>query len=155
MKFTINDFDVTVQFGRPEVQYLKGEDGQYRVVNFFAPEALIHPAFKPEFEEYVTRCIKMHQNKVALSKRGIDAGLVRYVPPRVIRSGYSAHEFRKLVEARVGDIEEAKDNWDYNRAPAGVVITGKFGDLKAFLEMKAGRELNCMATGEGKYVKTS
>lgn len=148
MKFTIGDFDVTVQFGRPEVQYLKGEDGQYRVVHFFAPEALIHPAFKPEFEEYVTRCIKMHQNKVALSKRAIDAGLIRYVPPRVIRSGYSAYSLRKQIEARVGDIEEAKDTWDYNRAPAGAVKTGKFGDLKAFLEMKSGRELNMMGDGK-------
>lgn len=149
MKFTIDDFDVTVQFGRPEVQYLKGEDGQYRVVHFFAPEALIHPAFKPEFEDLVKRCIKMHMDKVYQSKYLPNGAPVsRYVPPRVIRSGYSAYDFRKRIETRVGDIEEAKDNWDYNRAPAGAVATGKFGDLKAFLEMRAGRELNM--TGEGK-----
>lgn len=149
MKFTINDFDVTVQFGRPEVQYLKGEDGQYRVVHFFAPEALIHPAFKPEFEKYVVQCIKMHMNKVNMSKYLPNGQPVsRYIPPRVIRSGYSAYEFRKQIEARVGDIEEAKDNWDYNRAPAGAVTTGKFGDLKAFLEMKTGRELNMMGDGK-------
>lgn len=152
MKFTIEDFDVTVQFGHPEVQYLKGEDGQYRVVHFFAPEALIHPAFKKEFEEYVVKCIKMHRNKVAMSQRAIDAGLIRYVPPRVIRSGYSAYNFRKQIENRVGDIEEAKEAWDYNRAPAGVVTTGKFGDLKAFLEMRKGQELNCTVTGKGQHV---
>ncbi|QQG33397.1 hypothetical protein [Pectobacterium phage PcCB7V] len=142
MKFTIEDFDVTVQFGRPEVQYLKGEGGQYRVVHFYAPEALIHPAFKKEFEEYVVKCIKMHRNKVAMSQRAIDAGIIRYVPPRVIRSGYSAYEFRKQIEARVGDVEEAKEAWDYNRAPAGAVTTGKFGDLKAFLESRKAGKLN-------------
>lgn len=152
MKFTIEDFDVTVQFGRPEVQYLKGEDGQYRGVHFYAPEALIHPAFKKEFEEYVVKCIKMHRNKVAMSQRAIDAGLIRYVPPRVIRSGYSAYGFRKQIENRVGDIEEAKEAWDYNRAPSGAVTTGKFGDLRAFLEMRTGRELNCTDFGKGKHV---
>lgn len=149
MKFTTEDFDVTVQFGRPEVQYLKGEDGQYRVVNFYAPEALIHPAFKKEFEEYVVKCIKMHMNKVNMSKCLPNGQPVsHYIPPRIICSGYSAYEFRKQIESRVGDIEEAKEAWDYNRAPAGAVTTGKFGNLKAFLEMRTGRKLNMMGSEE-------
>lgn len=141
MKFTIDDFSVTVVEGRPEVFYHNDGNGNYREVTFHAPEALIHPAFKPEFEEYVTKLRRMHENKFALSKRAIDSGLMRYVPPRKIKSAYSAFKFRKQIEKRVGDIEEAKDNWDYNRAPAGAVVTGKFGDLKAFLESRAGRKL--------------
>lgn len=149
MKFTTGDFDVTVQIGRPEIHYFKGEDGHYRMVHFFAPEALIHPAFKQEFQEYVVRCIRMHMNKVNLSGRLPNGDPVsNYVPPRIIRSGYSAYSFRKLIEKRVGDVEEAKDNWDYNRAPAGAVATGRFGDLKAFLESRTGRKLNMGDTNE-------
>ncbi|QYC52594.1 phosphonate metabolim protein, transferasehexapeptide repeat family [Salmonella phage SSBI34] len=142
MRFEVEGFDVTVQFGRPEVKYFKGEDGKYRTVHFFAPEALIHPAFKKEFEEYVVRCIKMHTTKVGSGKYLPNGDLVsNYIPPRIIRSGYSAYELRKRIEKRVGDIEEAKEAWDYNKAPNGVVKTGKFGDLKAFLEMRKGGKL--------------
>lgn len=149
MQFKVEDFDVTVMFGKPEVQYHKGENGQYRTVHFFAPEALIHRAFKQEFQEYVKRCIKMHMNKVTMSKYLPNGEHVsRYVPPRIIHSGYSAYEFRKRIEARVGDIEEAKDNWDYNRAPAGAVETGKFGDLKSFLKGRKGDELVLIAGGK-------
>lgn len=149
MQFKVEDFDVTVMFGKPEVQYHKGEDGQYRTVHFFAPEALIHRAFKKEFQEYVVRCIKVHMNKIYQSKylpNGKPTS--HYIPPRIIRSGYSAYELRKKIESRVGDIEEAKDNWDYNRAPAGAVETGKFGDLKAFLKGWKGDELVLIAGGK-------
>ncbi len=153
MKFTIDEFEVTVLAGKPEVVYHNDGNGNYREVTITAPEELIHPAFKVEFEEYTKRCIKLHQNKVRLHGGFCDT--MRYVPPRKIKSKFSAHKFRKQIETRVGDIEEAKDTWDYNRAPAGVVKTGKFGDLKAFLEMRTGREINCMGQGRGKHVKTS
>lgn len=130
MKFEMGGFEVTVICGRPEVKYHSDGNGNYRQVTFQVPEALIHPAFKREFEEYVVKCLKMHKNKVALSERAIDAGLMRYVPPRIIRSGYSAYTFRKLIESRVGDVEGAKDAWDYNRAPEGAVKTGKFGEVE-------------------------
>lgn len=142
MKFEIDGFEVTVIAGKPDVFYHNDGNGNYREVTFQAPESLIHPAFRQEFEEYVVRLRRMHENKMALSKRAIDCGLMRYVPPRKIKSGYSAYTFRKQIESRVGDIEEAKDTWDYNRAPKEAVKTGKFGDLKAFLEMKSGRKLN-------------
>lgn len=147
MKFQIESFDVEVFAGKPEVCYLKDDDGSYRKVHFSAPESLIHLAFKKEFEEYVLRCVKMHQQKVSLSKRAIDAGIMRYVPPKVLVSKYSAYEFRKKIESRVGDIDEAKETWDYNKAPAGSAFAEtKFGDLKAFLEMRKGDKLNL--TGE-------
>lgn len=143
MKFTIEDFDVTVQAGRPQIHYIRGSDNQYRVVHFYAPEALIHPAFKKEFEEYVLNSFKMHNNKVKLTGRLPNGDHVsNYIPPAAIRSSYSAYAFRKKIEGRVGDIEEAIEAWDYNKAPVNCVKSGKFGDLKAFIENRAGRQLN-------------
>lgn len=141
MKFQTDDFEVTVVFGRPRVEYHNDGNGNYKSVTFSAPEELIHPAFKPEFETYVRMLRKMHENKLSLCKRAINSGLMRYIPPRVIRSNYSAYTFRKEIESRVGNIEEAKDEWDYNRAPAGVETRGKYGDLKAFIQQRAGKEL--------------
>lgn len=151
MKFTIDEFEVKVLAGKPEIVYHNDGNGNYREVTITVPEELVHPAFKTEFEEYTRRCIKLHQNK---AHRGFCATM-RYVPPRRIKSKLSAYKLRKQIETRVGDIEEAKDTWDYNRAPAGAVTTGKFGDLKAFLEMRTGRELDCTTTGRGNHVKTS
>lgn len=140
MKFEVDGFEVTVLAGKPEIVYHNDGNGNYRTVTFTAPEELIHPAFKPEFEEYTKRCITLHQKKVLIHGGFCDT--MRYVPPRKIKSKFSAYKFRKQIEERLGDIEEAKDTWDYNRAPEGAVKTGKFGDLKAFLAMRKGGDLN-------------
>lgn len=147
MKFTVEEFNVEVIAGRPEVCYFNDGNGNYNKVQFGAPESLIHPAFKEEFSQYVLKCIKMHNQKLLLSKRAIDQGLMRYVPPKVIRSGYSAYTFRKMIEERVKDIDKAKEEWDYNKAPSYLEKPkGKFGDLKSFLESRKGTKLNL--TGE-------
>lgn len=139
MHFTTKAFEVTVLAGKPEIVYHNDGNGNYREVTITAPEELIHPAFKVEFEEYTQHCIKLHHNKVRL--HGGFGDTMRYVPPRKIKSKFSAYKFRKQIETRVGDIEEAKDTWDYNKAPSKAVKQGKHGDLKAFLTMRKGEQL--------------
>lgn len=51
-------------------------------------------------------------------------------------------DFRSRFVNLYGDIEQAKDDWDYNRAPAHSNTNGKFGDLRSFLTMRKGSELD-------------
>lgn len=47
-------------------------------------------------------------------------------------------DFRSRFVNIYGEVEDAIEDWDYNRAPKGEQKTGKYGDLKAFLEMRKG-----------------
>lgn len=150
MKFEIGKYLVTVREGksRNKIEVIFGHHPGLTYVYIDAPGELIHPVFRKLFELKVKAIVDTVQERVQI------AGVSHYIPNRHRTVKWSVREFKNEFTNLHGDIDEAKDNWDYNRAPAGAVATGKFGDLKAFLEMKSGRELNCMGTGEGKHVET-
>ncbi|QUL77352.1 hypothetical protein [Escherichia phage UPEC06] len=143
MKFEIGKYMVTVREGksRNKIEVSFNHHPGLTRVYVDAPEDLIHPVFRKLFELKVKGIIDEVQKRLSY------ASVSNYIPTRHRSVKWSVREFKNEFTNLHGDIDEAKDNWDYNKAPAGsAFIETKFGDLKAFLEMRKGDKLNL--TGE-------
>jgi len=144
MNFEIGKYRVVVREGNSQSKIEVSFHHHPGLTSVFvdAPTDLLHPVFRGMFERKIkdiTDEVQRRYNTLEVSN---------YITNRKRNVVWKATQFRKEFVSLHGDIEEAKDAWDYNRAPKGVVTTGKFGDLKAFLEMRTGRELNVVSENE-------
>lgn len=107
----------------------------------FSVTVVKHPDFQhPVFDRLINKIIKDVTDSVA--KRN-DMNKASWVVKRREKTlKIKKLDFRSRFVNLYGDIEQAIEDWDYNRAPKGSVKEGKFGELKSFLEMRKGRELN-------------
>lgn len=142
MIFNEGHFSITVSCGKPCVEYYRGGSGLYTSVVFKAPEPLVHMAFKRDIMGIISKGLKIHNITEEGNKDTNPYVATTCVAPKCLRYSYSGSSLMKSIQERIGDIEEAKDNWDYNKAPKNATVKGKFGDLKAFIEMKSGKSLN-------------
>lgn len=137
MKFEIGKYQVTVREGKSQSKIEVSFHHHPGITSVFieSPTDLIHPVFRSMFERKIkdiTEDVQRRYDTLAVSN---------HIPSRKRHVVWRAAQFRSEFSNLHGDIEEAKDAWDYNRAPKGAEKSGKYGDLKAFLEMKAGRKL--------------
>lgn len=144
MQFDIGNYKVTVREGqsRSVIEVSFTHHPGLCNVYIYCPEELIHPVFRRMFE----RKVKDVTDQV--SQRQTMASTSRYIPTRHRSVKWSVRKFKHDFQNVHGDIDEAKDAWDYNRAPAGAVKTGKFGDLKAFLEGRKAGELDLIGSNK-------
>lgn len=136
MKFNIDDYVVTVREGKSRsiMEVTFGHHPGTRYVYINVPDELIHPVF----ESFLKLRLKGVIDSVA-KKQAINA-TSKYIPNRERTVKWAVRKFKSEFSALHGDIEVAKMNWDYNKAPTKQ--KGKFGDLKGFLEMRKGCSLD-------------
>lgn len=138
MKFEIGCYRVEIREGKSrvkmDVSFSHHPGLQYVYID--APSDLIHPVFRKFFELKVKDVID------GVERREKIASVSNYIPSRLRNVSWSVRKFKQDFTNMHGDIDEAKDNWDYNRSPTGAVAAGKHGDLKGFLEFRTGRKLN-------------
>ena len=138
MKFSVGRYDVVVREGLSnsvmEVSF--NHHPGLTTVYIDAPEELIHPVFK----NFFYRKIKDVTDQV--EKQQKYAEVSRYIPGRHRKVKWSVRKFKSEFTNVNGDIDEAKEAWDYNKAPSGSVKSGKYGDLKSFLVSRKGGSLS-------------
>lgn len=143
MNFEVGKYMVTVREGksRSTMEVTFGHHPGLTYVYIDAPAELIHPAFRKLFQLKVKGIVDSVQSRLD------NANVSKYIPTRHRTVKWSVRKFKSDFTNLHGDIDEAKVDWDYNRAPKGVETTGKFGDLKAFLEGRKAGELELIAGG--------
>lgn len=137
MNFTVDGHKVTVLKGDKVsvVEVTRDGFGDNQSFTLKAPEDIIHPVFRKLFQEKLREIVGKD------SFRRQSSGTSRYIGAKRREMKWSVRKIKSDFEAEHGDIEEAKDAWDYNKAPKNVEKSGKHGDLKAFLSQRVGREL--------------
>lgn len=151
MQFDIDDYRVTIKGCKSNVAidaiFGHYPGNKYAVISL--PDELFHPAIIP----FVKLKVKIVIDSVA--RKSTMNSTSRYVPSRDRPTKWAVRKFKSEFEKVNGhDIEVAKTNWDYNKAPKHN-NTGRFGDLKAFCGMRKGEELDLVAKGEQNDYQTS
>lgn len=143
MKFDIDDYTVTVREGKSNniilVTFSHHPGLKYVYIN--VPEDMMHPMYQSFFTLRLKRIIDSVAKKQAMNSTS------RYISNREKEVRWVARKFKSEFSAIHGDIEIAKANWDYNRAPEHE-FKGRFGDLKAFCGMRKGQELDLISTSQ-------
>lgn len=137
MEFQIGNYRVIIREGKSRSVMELSFHHHPGLTSVFvdAPEELIHPVFRSTFERKIKDVIDTVDRTKLMSKA------TNYIPARKRQTKWAVRKFKAEFEAIHGNIEDAKDDWDYNKAPRNSVKTGKHGDLKSFLTQRIGREL--------------
>lgn len=144
MQFDIDDYRVTIKEGKSNmtIDALFGHHPGNKFAVVSLPAELNHPAVI----SFVKFKIKFVIDSVA--RKSTMNSTSRYIPSRERETKWAVRKFKSEFEKVNGhDIEVAKTNWDYNKAPKHN-NTGRFGDLKAFCGMRKGGELDLVSKGE-------
>lgn len=143
MKFNIDDYTVTVREGKSNSIILVNFNHHLGIKSVYinVPEDMIHPVYQSFFTLRLKRIIDSVAKKQAMNSTS------RYISNREKEVRWAVRKFKSEFSAVHGNIEVAKTNWDYNRAPAHE-FKGRFGDLKAFCGMRKGQELELVKQGE-------
>ncbi|URC22835.1 hypothetical protein KASHIRA_02610 [Serratia phage vB_SmaM-Kashira] len=144
MQFDIDDYRVTIKDSKSDtiIDALFGHHPGNKFAVISLPDELMHPAIIPFVKFKVKMMIDFTERKSKMNSTS------RYIPNRDRPTKWVVRKFKSEFEKVHGhDIEVAKTNWDYNKAPKHN-NTGRFGDLKAFCGMRKGQELDLVAKGE-------
>lgn len=136
LQFRVKDYTVSVRSIKDSFKIVYTYHHELKSVLVDAPEDLVHPVFERLYRVKIQKVIDEVEERTKRCRT------MRVISAKQKQLTTSALEFRRQFVNLYGSIDDAKDDWDYNRAPKGGVITGKFGDLKLFLEMRKGHELN-------------
>jgi hypothetical protein len=142
MQFKIGDYDVTVREGKSsttmDVSFCH-HPGLKRIY-IEAPEEMMHPVYISFMKLRLKGIIDSVAKKQTMNATS------RYIPNRERATKWVVRKFKSEFSKVHGDIDVAKTNWDYNKAPEHS-NTGKYGDLKAFCGMRKGQELELVKGG--------